>query len=86
MLSGRLQGGFSAPSLPRSRPSGHVAGENVVITFAVPSPSASNSEIPSNQSQEGTSSSDIQTQLYSRDLDFFLNDLECSLSNVCYTL
>ena len=64
MLSGRLQGGFSASSLPRSRPSGHVAGENAVITVAVPSPSASNSEIPSNQSQEGTSSSDIQTQFY----------------------
>ena len=36
------------------RPRGHVAGENAVITVAVPSPSASNSEIPSNQSQEGT--------------------------------
>ena len=45
--------------------SGHVAGENAGITVAVPSPSASNSEIPSNQSQEGTSSSDIQTQFLS---------------------
>ena len=65
MLSGRLQGGFSASSLPRSRSSDHVAGENAVIIVAVPSPSASNSEIPSNQSQEGTSSSDIQTQFLS---------------------
>ena len=65
ILSGRLQGGFSASSLPRSRPSGYVARENAVITVAVPSPSASNSEISSNQSQEGSSSSDIQTHLLS---------------------
>ena len=25
-------------------------------------------------------------QLYSQDLDFFFNDLECSLSKVCYIL
>ena len=49
--------------LPRSRPSGYVAGENAVIIVAVPSPLAS--EISSNQSQEGSCSSYIQTHLLS---------------------